>query len=209
MSDAPPDNAARNQVPNPTRLSSERSATDDTISSLRGAAPGTIGRTFWLLAATVGLAVFAVVLVVNFLSVASDNSRIDRMKSHGISVNVTVTGCIGNIGGSGSNVSGYTCRGDYSLGGITYHEVIGSLSTLAASGTTVQGTVDPTRHSTVELSSAVKSSKVSSSGYVAPGLLSIVLVGLALALVRVTRTNRRSTSNSKATPGSDSAKNGP
>jgi len=160
---------------------------NDRAASLRGPAPVSVGRRFWLFAGVFGLAVFAVVLVVSFLSVTNDNARIDRMKTRGIPVTITVTSCIGNIGGSGSNSAGYTCRGDYTVGGATYRELIGSMATFFATGTTVRGVVDPSHHGTVVLSSAIRDSSASPSRYVAPGLLSIVLVTLTLALRRVAR----------------------
>jgi hypothetical protein len=172
-------------------MTSEGPISEDRVTSLRGAAAPNIGRNFWLVAGTLVLIVFAAVLVVSLLSVANDNARIDRMKTHGIAVTVTVTNCIGNIGGSGSNVSGYTCHGDYSVAGTDYHEVIGSLTTVAASGAKVHGVVDPSHYSTVELASSVANSKSSSSGYIAPGALVLVLIGLALTLRRVARARPR------------------
>lgn len=160
---------------------------DDRATSLRGPAPVSVSRRFWLFAGAFGLAVVAAVLVVSLLSVTNDNARIDRMKTHGIPVTITVTSCIGNIGGSGSNSAGYTCRGDYTVGGATYREIIGSMATFSALGTTVRGVVDPSHHGTVVLSSAVRNSSASPSRYVAPGLLGIVLVALTLALRRVAR----------------------
>jgi hypothetical protein len=176
----------------------ERGAT-----SLRGATGATIGRRFWLVAASVSLLVFAAFVVVSFLSAANDNARIDRLQSHGIAVSVTVTNCIGNIGGSGSNVSGYTCRGDYSLGGTTYNEIIGSMSTLAVSGAKIRGVVDPSHHGTVELLAAVRRSSASSVRYVVPGLLSVVLIALVLALLRIVRRSDPSRHHQAAVPRSE------
>jgi predicted transcriptional regulator len=133
------------------------------------------------------LAVFAVIVVVTFLSAANDNARIGRMKADGIPVTVTVLDCAGNIGGSGSNAAGYTCRGEYSVGGATYHELIGSMTTFAAPGTTVSAIADPSRPSSVVLASAVKKSDASPSAYVAPGLLAVVLIALTLIYFRVAR----------------------
>jgi hypothetical protein len=162
-------------------------APDHGGAALRGATGAAIGRTFWLIAGALSLLVFASFIIVSFLSAANDNARIDRMQTRGIPVIVTVTNCIGDIGGSGSNVSGYTCHGDYSLGSSTYHEIIGAMSALAASGAKVRGIVDPSQHGTVELASAVKRSSASSNRYIAPSLLSVVLVALALALLRIAR----------------------
>jgi len=145
-----------------------RSTRDGRTASLRGAEPAKIGRTFWLFAGAFGLVVFAAIVVVSFLSAANDNARIDRMKMHGIPVTVVVTGCTGNIGGSGSNVTGYTCRGTYTVDAIHYHDIIGSMSTFAVPVTSVRALVDPSRHSTVESLSAVRASTSSPKRYIAP-----------------------------------------
>lgn len=96
------------------------SSINDRATSLRGPAPVSVGRRFWLFAGVLGLVVFALVLVVSFLSVTNDNARTDRMKSHGIPVTIAVTSYIGNIGGSGSNSARYTCCGNYTVSGTTY-----------------------------------------------------------------------------------------
>lgn len=158
--------------------------------SLRGSPAISVGRRFWRIASTIGLVLFALAIAVSFVSAASDNARIERMKAHGISVTVTVVDCLGNIGGSGSNAAGYTCRGAYVIAGTTYRELIGSMSGFAAPGARVRGVVDPSRHSTVELASAVSTSTASSGAYVIPGVLAIVLVALALATLRVSRRAR-------------------
>jgi hypothetical protein len=146
-----------------------------------------VGRKFWLLAGATGLVIFAVIIVVSFLSASHDNASIERMKTHGIPVTVTVNNCIGNIGGSGSNSAGYTCHGSYQVDGSTFHEIIGSMSTFSAAGTSVRGVADPSRHSTVELAFAIKESAPSPSAYVPGGLLTVLLVGLTLILLRVAR----------------------
>jgi hypothetical protein len=154
------------------------------VSSLRGPAVQPIGRRFWNVAGALVITVLAVIVVVSFISAMNDNARIARLRSHGIPVLVTVTDCVGNIGGSGSNAAGYTCRGTYHLDHVTYHEVIGSKTTLSTAGTTVRCVADPARPSTIELTSAVASSSTSRSTYVVPGLLTLLLVALVMLIYR-------------------------
>jgi hypothetical protein len=135
------------------------------------------------------LLVFAVVIVASFVSTANSNARIDRLKLHGIPVTVTVDSCFGNLGGSGSNVSSYTCHGDYVVRGVHHEQVIGSLTSFTRAGATVRGIVDPSHVDTVMLAKAVKTSSASSSAYVIEGILSLVFVGLTLVFLRVTRRN--------------------
>jgi hypothetical protein len=160
---------------------------DDHVASLRGATAVSVGRTLWLWVGSVCLVLFAVAIVVSFLSATNDNARINRMRNHGIAVNVTVDICIGNIGGSGSNAAGYTCHGTYRVGGHTFTEVIGSKTSLSVGGVVVQGIVDPSHHSTLELASAIRTSVASPTRYVAPGLLGVALIVLLLALLRLAR----------------------
>jgi hypothetical protein len=144
-----------------------------------------------MVSATIMLSIFAVIIVVTFISANNDNARIDRLKSDGVSVTVTVTSCVGNIGGSGSNAAGYTCRGSYRVDGTHYEEVIGSKTSQSSAGTTVRGVADPNRPSTVELASTVARSKSSGSVYVVPSVLALVFVVLTLALLRQGRVRRR------------------
>jgi hypothetical protein len=187
MNDVPTNEALDDQSPDHARATLGHSTSNGRTTSLRGAEPAKIGRTFWLVTGASTLVVFAAIIVVSFLSATNDNARIDRMKLRGIPVTVIVTSCVGNIGGSGSNVTGYTCRGTYTLGSTHYREIIGSMSNFAVPGTSERALVDPSRHSTLELSSAVRASTASPKKYVAPGLLGLVLVALALALWRVAR----------------------
>jgi hypothetical protein len=151
---------------------------------LRGPEVQSIGRRFWSVAGAVVLSLFALIIVVSFLSAANDNARIDRMKSHGATVNVTVTSCVGNIGGSGSNAAGYTCRGSYRVDGIRHQAVIGAKSTLSSVGTKLLAVADPEHPSTIELASAVATSSSSTTVYVVPTLLALLLIVLSILLIR-------------------------
>jgi hypothetical protein len=166
---------------------SQRPTSEGSLTSLRGASAVGVGRKFWLYAGGLALVIFAVVVVVSFLSAANDNARIERMKAHGIPVAVTVTNCTGNLGGSGSNGAGFTCEGSYSAGGTTFHEVIGSMITFASPGAVVHAVADPSQPGSVVLASAIKSSVASSRAYLRPGLLALVLIALALVFLRVAR----------------------
>ena len=159
-------------------------------SSLRGPEAQRIGGRFWFGTGAILLIVFAVAITVSFISAAHDNSRIERLKTNGVPVVVTVTSCVGNIGGSGSNASGYTCRGAYRVKGVSYQEIIGSKSTLSSVGSTVQGIADPERPSTIELASAVARSSTSPSAYVVASVLAILFVALTLLFLRRLRTSR-------------------
>ncbi len=157
------------------------------VGALRGSAAVGVHRKFWNYAGAVALTILGVVTVVSFVSAATDNARIHRMKTHGIAVAVTVTDCVGNLGGSGSTGAGDTCHGRYRVGVTTYHEVIGSMSRFAPPGAVIAGVADPSRSSTVVIASAVAAWTPSNDAYVAPGVLGLFFVVLALAYVRLAR----------------------
>jgi len=190
MTDAHDENARVSKGPSSGSASARRHSLDDHATSLRGAEPASVGRKFWLLSGALGVAIVAAVLAASFISITNDNARIDRLKAHGIPVSVTVVACIGNLGGSGSNGAGFTCRGDYRVGATTYHELIGSMTTFSAPGTAVRAVADPSKHSSVVLASALRTLVASPARYVAPGLLTLVLLALALALLRVARPSK-------------------
>ena len=161
------------------------------VIALRGPTPASIGRNSWLIAGVLGLVVLAAFIVVSFISAINANSAIERMKTHGVPVAVTVGDCIGNIGGSGSNSAGFTCRGSYEVAGVAFHEVIGSMSTFSKSGTIVSGVADPNRHSTVELATAVRETSPSATAYIPSVVLAALLGALILLLRRRARRPER------------------
>jgi len=152
----------------------------------------------------VALVIFAAITIISFISAANDNARIDRLQTHGISTIVTVDNCVGNLGGSGSNIVNYTCSGDYRVVGVAYREVIVGQLNYLAPGTLVRAIVDPSHPGSVELRSVLARSSTSSSVYVAPSILALVLVVLVAGYVRLLRrkplVERESIDSSTASP---------
>ena len=157
------------------------------VASLRGPEAINARRKYWLGAGALGLILVAAAIVVAFVSATNDNARIARIRANGIPVTVTVSGCVGSLGGSGSNIVGYTCQGDYRVAGTNYHETIGSMTRLAAPGTLVRAVVDPSQHSSLVLASAARTATASPRVYVLSGVLSVMLALLTLVYVRRVR----------------------
>ena len=156
---------------------------DERVATLRGA--HTVARTGpWRVVGSVVLLIAALAIAINFFSVANDNARIARMKSHGIPVVVTVTNCVGEIGGSGSNNAGFVCQGTYRVRGTQYHESIGSMTTFASFGTTLHAVADPAKPSTIVLATALAKPTASNSAYLVPSVLSLALVAVMVVIVR-------------------------
>jgi hypothetical protein len=159
------------------------------VASLRGAQAQRIGGRFWFVVCVLVFIILAVFIVVSFVSAVNDNARMERLRTQGLSVVVTVTSCTGHIGGSGSNAAGYTCYGTYRVHGVRYEEIIGSKTTLSPAGATVRGVADPSHPSTIELASAVDASSSSNTVYVVPIILALLFVGLLLLCVRLRRSH--------------------
>ncbi len=138
--------------------------------------------------ALVGLAVAAVVLLV---AGYQKNSQIDSLRAHGVPVELTVTHCLGLMGGSGSNLAGYDCSGTYTVGGHVFTEDIPG-NTLHAPGTTVRGLIVPGDPALFSTPATVDSEHASWTVYLVPAVL-LALLAVLLALVAV-RTRHRSPS---------------
>ncbi len=158
---------------------------DGRIATLRGAHAAPTSRGPWRIAESFMGLVAATLLTVSFISAASTNARITRMQSHGIHVEVTVTNCVGQIGGSGSNNAGYVCQGTYRARNTQYHETIGSMTTFAPFGASVAAVADPAKPSTITLAAALRHSSASDGAYLVPSALSLAfVVGVAVVVRR-------------------------
>ena len=121
-------------------------------------------------------------LVVLFVVGAHKNTQINLLRQHGVAVEVTVSGCLGLLGGSGSNAAGYTCRGTFTIDGHRYSEAIPG-NTLYPPGARIRAVAvpgDPPLLSTVR---AVESGHASWRVFILPTLLLVVLALLGGALV--------------------------
>jgi hypothetical protein len=161
------------------------------VSTLRGPEAQHIGGRFWSVVCVLVFIVIAIFIVVSFIAAVNDNARIDRLRTNGIPVVVTVTSCTGHIGGSGSNAAGYTCYGWYRVHGVRYQEVIGSKTTSSPTGSNVRVIADPSQPGTIELASAVAASSSSDSTFVVPSILAVLFVTLSLVVVRARRTRSK------------------
>jgi hypothetical protein len=136
------------------------------------------------------LVVVTLVVVAAVLLVAGyrKNAHITELRTHGVPVELTVTDCLGLMGGSGSNLAGYDCRGTYTYGGRTFAEDIPG-NGLRVKGTEVRGVVvssDPALFSTP---AAVASEHASASVYAAP--IALLLAAAAVVGWLAVRRRRR------------------
>ena len=66
------------------------------------------------------MATLLILAVVFFVVGIHKNDQITGLEQHGVAVQATVTGCVGLLGGSGSNVAGYRCWGTFTVDGHRY-----------------------------------------------------------------------------------------
>lgn len=128
-----------------------------------------------------GLLAAAVVLLV---AGVHKNSQITALHQRGVVATMRVTGCRGNIGGSGSNGAGYTCEGVLRLGGRSYRENIpGDVS--RPTGQTLSVVAVPGDPALLVPASTLVDQHTSAGVYVLPAvLLGLFLTGGAGALWR-------------------------
>jgi hypothetical protein len=166
------------------------SAESGRVGTLRGATvsfnPRRLGQgVLGLVMAT--LAITAIVLTVAGLH---SNDQINRLHTQGQPVTVTVSGCLGLLGGSGSNAAGYSCRGSYQLNGHVYQEQLPG-STFYRPGTAVPSMAVPSDPALVSPVAIVNAQKASNDVFIAPIVLGVILLGMIAVLLRRNHPKRR------------------
>ena len=114
---------------------------------------------------------------VTFVAGFRKNAQITALRTQGVPVVVTVTRCIGLLGGSGSNAAGNSCQGSFVLDGHRYVDPVPGY-TLFPPGSHLQGITvrtDPALLSTVQV---LAGQHASWRVYLLPAVLIVVLVVL-------------------------------
>ena len=117
---------------------------DRPVTTLRGASVDVDPRRALRLVVAVCLVALTLVAVVLLVAGANKNSQSVSLHDHGVPVSVTVTGCLGLLGGSGSNGAGYACKGSYTFNGHRYVQAIPG-TTLLHPGDVIPGVIVPDR----------------------------------------------------------------
>ncbi len=160
---------------------------------LRGAGvaanPGRVGRVLGALALA-GLAVSSVVL---FVGGVHSNDQLTRLRHDGVPVDVTITGCVAQIGGSGSNIAGYRCNGTFTLDGRRYHEGLPG-NTAYNPGDVVPAVTLTNDPSLISPARTVAAEHPSWRVFVVPTILAVIFVLLVGAVLWRRRTRRQTSS---------------
>jgi len=162
---------------------------DERLAPLRGAGVSVDARRVGAVVVALLLAGLAVLVVVLFVAGARKNAQITELRDHGEPVEMTVTGCIGLLGGSGSNPAGYSCHGTFAVGGRTYDDPIPG-NALYGPGQKLAGVTvarDPALFTTPGL---LQTEHPSWRVYLTPVILTLVLV-LAIGGLEALRRRRR------------------
>jgi hypothetical protein len=137
----------------------------------------------------------AAAVVVLYFAGFEKNAQITRLREHGVDVEVTVTSCMGLMGGSGSNLAGYDCKGTFRLNGRRYRDSIPGTAPHPPGSRLVAVTVakDPSLLSTP---AAIATQRASGRVYLLPSSLLIVLVGVLTVVMFKWRSLRRGSAKS-------------
>jgi hypothetical protein len=144
------------------------------------------------------LAALAVAAVVLFVAGIHRNDQVSRLRQQGVPVTFTVTSCVGQMGGSGSNVAGYRCSGTFALGGRQYHEGLPGNS-FYTPGETVPAIVVPNDPALVAPARTVTARHPTATVFIAPSVLTVIVVASLAALVW-RRRDRRHASGAAGLP---------
>lgn len=163
---------------------------DQPATVLRGAAVAVDARRVVRFLAVLGLVSLAVAASLLFWEGARHNSQVTRLRADGVPVTVTVTGCRGLMGGSGSNLVGYECQGTFASGGRTWSETLPG-SDLHGAGETVRLVTVPGDPTLLAWPAQVRSQRATWTVFVVPSVLVAAFLALLAGVVR-TAPRRRS-----------------
>jgi hypothetical protein len=133
-------------------------------------------------------------VIVTTIGAANQNSVQSRLQRDGVPVKVTVTRCEGVTSGIGQALQYTSCRGDYTLGGHTYNEVIGGNRIGYPVGQTLEGVAVPGHPALLSTATAVAKKFSRWTPYITPLALAAVTAALVLLLWLAPRWRRRAVS---------------
>ena len=170
--------------------STPRDEPGDRVGQLRGAGVSVDGRRVGRVAVGIVLVTLAVLAIVFTIVGIHTNQQDDRLHHEGVPVTFTVTGCLGLLGGSGSNAAGYSCRGTYTLDGRHYSGVQLPGDSFHRPGSTVAAIAVPGDPALVSPASIVATEHSSAGAFVLPAVLTAILLVLVALLLLLSRRSR-------------------
>jgi hypothetical protein len=132
------------------------------------------------------LVVLLAVAVVLLVAGLNKNSQASSLRQHGVPLAVTVIGCQGLLGGSGSNAAGYSCRGTYTFDARHFEEEVPGTG-LHRPGSVVRGVIVPSDPGLLSTPGEVADERASWNVFIAPVVLFVMALGVLAVLVRTSR----------------------
>ncbi len=164
-------------------------SSSEPLTTLRGAGVNYNARRVGQVVVGLCLVTLAVLVIVFTVAGVHKNSQINELHHDGVPVTVTVTNCLGLMGGSGSNAAGYSCTGSFTIHGTRYTEGLPGTG-FHRVGSAVAATVVPSDPALVSPNTILRSEHASMSVFLLPLILLVVLI-LLVALIALVRRRRR------------------
>ena len=152
------------------------------VTTLRGASVEVDARRVGYVVFAICLVALAATVITLFVAGVQKNAQINRLRQQGVPVEVTVSGCLGLMGGSGSNLAGYDCKGTFTLDGHRYSAAIPG-NVLYPPGSMLPGVAVPEDPALLSTPSAMATQHTSWRVFILPTVLLValgLLVGAAV-----------------------------
>lgn len=181
----------------PTSPAAPTSTGHGRVSTMRGAGVDVDVRLVGKVLGAAVLLALAVLTAVLLVAGIHHNDQATRLRRSGVPITMTVSGCQGLLGGSGSNAAGYQCNGTFTLHGHEYHELLPG-NTLYPPGTPVRAVAVPGDPALVATAAAVAHERPSDRVYILPAVLFVILVAAAGTALVVRRGSGGGSANGSA-----------
>jgi len=189
---APKPTASQGPAPADSQVTTgDIDSSDGPLTTLRGAGVDVDVRRIGQVVIGICLVGVAVLAVIQLVAGFQKNAQINSLRNNGVPVQIRVAGCMGLLGGSGSNAAGYDCRGTFTLDGRTYTENLPG-NTLLIPGTTLRGVSVPGDPALVSTPSIVAAEHPSWTVFAIPVILLVFLAAI-LGVLFVRRRGARGT----------------
>jgi hypothetical protein len=165
-----------------TSETGEAGPSREPVTILRGARVEVDGRRVGGAVCVLCLVALAVSVAVLFTAGVRKNTQITQLREHGVPVEVTVTVCLGLMGGSGSNLAGYECRGTLTIGGRRYTYAIPG-TTFHRPGSALRAVTVPGDPALLSTTGALATEHASWRVFTVPAILFLILLLFAATFV--------------------------
>lgn len=170
------------------------------LTILRGATVEVDARRVHQAVVAVCLMALTAAVVVLFVAGLEKNAQITLLRTQGVAVEVTISSCLGLMGGTGSNLTGYECRGTFTIGGHSYNDAIPA-SAPYSPGATLRAVSVPEDPALLSTPRALADQHASWRVFLLPSLLLASLASVVAGLfMRRGKTTRRTQAQTASMP---------